>query len=363
MANKVPTIVDIGTILAAGIDPKTGLPTKLMGDCDLKRNLKTNLRVKDEQDFLSRYKWYNLPKGINATLLERILYYKGRGILFYKESNNTFYFLPFALNGSIDVYGRYTGVSPLPFNGSTEDGQKAKPWIPGFVLEPAYDIVMPEDLKLADLTHKCVILNDYSQQISQSVIARSTLQDPLIDVMSDMLPFVRTNLLNGTGVSGMRVNNQDEQSNVFAANDLIYHAALEGKRWIALAGTQEFQELGTGIGAISAQEYLMALQSLDNLRMGLLGIDNNGVFSKSAHMLQDEQAANGMNASSVLNDGLRNRQEFCTIVNSIWGLGIWCELSEVSSGVDKNMDGELANDEDEKAPTAPTEETNDEKGQ
>ena len=54
---------------------------------------------------------------MDGQLLERILYYRGQGAFFYMESLEKFFFLPFALDGEIDVYGRYTGITPLPFNG------------------------------------------------------------------------------------------------------------------------------------------------------------------------------------------------------------------------------------------------------
>ena len=41
----------------------------------------------------------------------------------------------------------------------------------------------------------------------------------------------------------------------------------------------------------------------------------------------------------VLQDGASIRQNFCNIVTSIWGIGIWCEPAENVSGVDRNGDG------------------------
>ena len=56
-------------------------------------------------------------------------------------------------------------------------------------------------------------------------------------------------------------------------------------------------------------------------------------------MLEAEQAVNGGNVGLVYQDSLTRRQNFCDIVNSIWGLGIWCEPSESVLGIDQNMDG------------------------
>ena len=138
---------DINTLIQAGINPKTGLPIKFSDEdkCMLKSEIKKNLRIKDEQVALNRYKWYNLPSGLDGQLLERILYYKGQAAFFYIDTNETFYFLPYALNGTIDVYGRFMGITPIAFGNGTTDNEKEKPWIEGLVRKPVYDIVLDLD--------------------------------------------------------------------------------------------------------------------------------------------------------------------------------------------------------------------------
>ncbi len=41
----------------------------------------------------------------------------------------------------------------------------------------------------------------------------------------------------------------------------------------------------------------------------------------------------------VLQDGLSIRQNFCNIVNSIWGIGLWCEPAQNIMGADIDGDG------------------------
>ena len=89
------------------------------------------------------------------------------------------------------------------------------------------------------------------------------------------------------------------------------------------------------------------MQALDNFRLSLYGLDNGGLFQKKAHMLEAEQDMNAGNIKLVYQDGLTIRQKFCDIVNSIWGLGIWCEASETVVGIDKNLDGEVADNQDQ----------------
>jgi hypothetical protein len=81
--------------------------------------------------------------------------------------------------------------------------------------------------------------------------------------------------------------------------------------------------------------------------LSLYGLSNGGLFQKKSHMLESEQQMNEGNVGLVYQDGLTIRQKFCDIVNSIWGLGIWCEASEVVVGIDQNMDGEISDNQDQ----------------
>lgn len=355
-SNKGPKMVPLDLYIQAGIDPKTGLPLKASGNVpsELVNNVKRQLNIVDLQDALNRYTWYNLPKGLTGNLIERILYYKGQGALFYMESNDTFYFLPFALDGSIDVYGRFTGITFLPFNGATSDGEE-KPWIQGFKKIPRYEVMTdPEEATVENVMDSCVILRDYSQQISQTILPRSTVNDSILGVMAECIPLMRTALINSTGVNGMKVSNEDEQSNVKAASLAIQRAALNGEKWIPIVGQVEFQEMVNGPTS-KAEEFLLAMQSLDNYRLSLYGLDNGGLFQKRSHMLEAEQRMNNGNSGIILQDGLYQRQEFCDIVNSWFGLSIYCEISETVNNLD--MNGDMLVDGSSQEPMQPTAET------
>ena len=355
-SNKGPKMVPLDLYIQAGIDPKTGLPLKCSGSVpsELVNNVKRQLNIIDLQDALNRYTWYNLPKGLTGNLIERILYYKGQGALFYMESNETFYFLPFALDGSIDVYGRFTGITFLPFNGATSDGEE-KPWIQGFKKTPRYEVMTdPEEATVENVMDSCVILRDYSQQISQTILPRSTVNESVLNVMAECIPLMRTALINSTGINGMKVSNEDEQSNVKAASLAIQRAALNGEKWIPMVGQVEFQELVNGPTA-KAEEFLLAMQSLDNYRLSLYGLDNGGLFQKRSHMLEAEQRMNNGNSGIILQDGLYQRQEFCDIVNSWFGLSIYCEISETVNNIDVN--GDMLVDGSSQEPMQPTAET------
>ena len=360
-----PYIPNLEPIMAAGINPETGLPYKMGGTpCTLLTDIKKIFRIIDEQDAVNRYKWYNLPDGLNSQLLERILYYKGQACFFYNEIDDRFYLLPYALkapaNGTgIDFYGRYTGVQPLPWMGSDGGGATEKAnyarqlsYLSTLELEPLYEVLLPEEvieLGESGLKKKCVLLYDYTPQISQSLIPRQTLNDAIVEVEAECVPFLRTALIRATGVKGMRVEGQTEQANVNAANEAIYNAAITGKMNVPIVGSLEFQELNDGVVG-KGEEFLRALQGLDNLRLSTYGLDNGGLFQKNAHMLQSEQdmnAAGGGGTELIYQDGLTIRQNFCNIVNSVFDLGIWCESAEIASGADNNFSGELSDQVDQ----------------
>ena len=356
--NKGPYLPNLEPLIMAGIDPKTGLPTKVTSSapCNIKENIKRLIRIQDEQDAVNRYTWYNLPDGLNGQMLERMLYYKGQLCFFYFKEMDKFYFMPYALDGGIDFYGRYIGVHPIPFSGGTTDEEKVQAAkqmtvLSAKKLKPTYDVITPEELMnegVNALYTRCVLLKDYTEQLAQTITPRQMLNDSIIDVEAECIPFMRTAMIRATGVKGMRVGNQDEQSNVQAANNSMVDAALTGKVNIPIIGSVEFQELNDGTVG-KAEEFMMALQSLDNFRLSTYGLENGGLFQKRERKLVSEQEMNagGGSVGLVMQDGLSIRQRFCDIVNSIWGLGIWCDVSETVSGTDKDMDGELSDQQDQ----------------
>ena len=347
MGAKLP---DVQTLFQAGIDPKTGLPVKFGGGCKalLKENIKKFLRLVDEQDAVNRYVWYNLPANITSQELERMLYYKGQLCFFYDKNLEEFYFMPYALDGTIDFYGRYNTIHPVPMTSGTDDkGNKAQAeYLSNLKLKCVYGMKLPDELKEEDFSESTVLVHDYTKQLSQLIIPRVSVNEPILDVMSECIPFMRTSLLASTGVKGVRVNDADQADSVADGNRGLENGALTGQPFVPVIGNVDFQELTNGQVAKS-EEYMLAMQSLDNLRLSGYGIDNGGLFEKKAHELQSEADINGGPVGLVLQDGLSIRQNFCNIVNSIWGLGIWCEPAQNIMGVDIDGDGLMYDRDDD----------------
>lgn len=340
MANRGPVLPNLEPFWAAGINPTTGLPVKFSNKNTLKEDIKKQLRLVDEQDAVNRYVWYNLPMNLPSQEVERMLYYKGQLCFYYDKDLQEFYFMPYALDGTIDFYGRYNTIHPVPMTSGTEDkGSKAQAqYLAEKKLKCVYGIKLPEELTAEDMLNSCVLLHDYSKQLSQTIIPRASVNDPLLDTMAECIPYMRTCLLAGSGIKGIRVNDADQADNVHEASRSMKQAALTQEPWIAIEGNVEMQELSDG-ATLKAEEYMLAMQSLDNFRLSTYGIDNGGLFEKKAHELQSEADINGGPVGLILQDGLSIRQNFCNIVNSIWGIGIWCEPAENIMGADTNGDG------------------------
>lgn len=338
-----PTLLDTQTLKAVGLDE--GSLMKRLIFAPYKDAFVRTLRIMDEQQFLTRYKWYNLPHELNENLMERILYYRGKAMFFYMEEEDKFFFLPFTFSKTIDCYGRWKEAIPLPFTGSSTSDEQAKGLLSLQVREPIYDFQM-DNMTWKDFTGKCVICYDYSQQLSQTILPRKDLNDAIIDYEADMLPYMHTSLMNSTGVSGVRVNSTDEQAQMRVASQSVQTAALNGMKWLPFLGRVDFQDLGQ-TSPSNAQEYLLAMQSIDNFRQMSMGLGDGTLFQTRSHMLQTQADMAIGRVDGIYQDGLNRRQEFCNLVNSMFGLGIWCDVSEQATGYDKSMDGLVA---DENAP-------------
>lgn len=356
-----PKMIDYETPLKLGIDPFTGAPTRLASEGKLKDEVRKTIRIIDEQEAVNRFTWYNLPDGISGQLLERILYYRGQAILFYDDDTEKFYFLPYALSGTIDPYGRFLQVKALPFLGgstTSEKGKKLYTWATDKIRKPIYsieeiyeDYIKNNGKTSYDVKECCVILKDYTPQEGENILPRKDLQEPIINLMSEAFPMARTNLIANCGIQGLRVSEEDTKKQVEVMNQMIKRSAINGEPYTAVFGPTEFQQL-TGGGTSKVQDFLMYMQSLDNYRRSCYGLKSGGVFEKKAHELQAEAMVNQSNTDLIYNDSLKNRQNFCDLVNLIFGLQIWCDPSETAMGLDMNMNGNTVDEEQPDTNTA-----------
>lgn len=336
-------------------------PMKNQSDADLMRSLInciTNLRggihrqlkVVDRQDAVMRYAWFNLPRGLDGHIIERILYYRRQ--LAFVQVGDVAYSLPYALSSDgegpgIDVYGRYQGIMLYPFNGTQSESQP----VFNAVYHPLYDVQRPG---YAAGPLDAVIVKDYTDDISQLALPRVSLNEPILDIMSDLIPFLHTALMNSTGVRGVRVHSQPEEEDVRNMSEQLYLAAVAGHPQVPIVSQFEFQDLTPGqIG--HAEEYLLALQSLDNYRLSLMGIENGGLFRKKTHVLESEQDLNTTASKLSRKDGLALRRKACDIANSVFGWRMWVDEADVEEAV-IDAGGDQATERNEGQAREPNEE-------
>lgn len=366
---KGPSLYDPEMWERAGIDKNTGLPSGLSPDeLKLKRDIRIQLRVKDEQDAVNRYRWFNIPMALSSQEIERMLYHKQNLIFFYYKELEEFYLMPYAFDEGLDFYGRPKYVHPVPYaSGTTENEKKSieiqRELLRSKKLRVIYDVQLEEDFfdefgnfdekKAKDLVeNSCVIIRDYTPQFNENGVPRATMQEPILDVMSDCIPFSRTAMLNSTGVVGVGTNSSDEDAAVFGFSNVLTAAALTGKKFVPVRKNSgiDFQEL-TGGTVAKAEEFLQMMQGYNNFRLSTYGLDNNGLYDKKAYV--NELQSGVSNVGLSLQDGCSNRQHACNIINSIWGVMLWSDIAETVSGMDRNMDGvSYDQDNDTPAPSA-----------
>jgi len=334
-----------------GIDPKNKLPLKF-GGCDntLKQDIKKALRIIDEQDACGRYVWKNIPDNMPLTSqeIERMLYYRGQLAFFYIKELDTYCLLPYALDGTIDMYGRFNTIHPVPFaNGTDEKKLKA---VADYLAEKKLTCVYKPEMALdKPVESVAVLLHDYTKQLSQTIIPRVDINDPILDVMANCIPYMNTRLMLSTGVKGVRVADADQQASVLDGSRRLKMAAQQGDAYVPIVGSIEFQDLSAD-QAGKAQEFMLAMQSLDNFRLSTYGIDNGGLFEKKQHVLESEQEVNGQTSGLVLQDGLEIRKYWANTVNKIFGLNLEPVINQSSQPQvmggeeEESMEGEPADD-------------------
>lgn len=340
-----PVLPNLEALISAGIDPKTGLPIKLADD-NIKHSVKILLRILDEQEFVNRYVWKNIPANITSQELERMLYYRGQLAIFYAPDvgDGEFFITPFALDGGIDFYGRYRTIKPVPFSSGVEDYDKTKykvsdnTILTGLRFKCLYNFI--ENPTTDDKKNYCILIRDYTQQLSQTVLPRAQIQEAIIDTEAECIPYMRTNLMASSGARAIRVADSDSAKEVTKASNAIKKNAMSGEILTPVQGALEMQDLFEGQVSKSS-EFMLAMQSIDNFRLRLLGIKSGGVFEKKSHTLEGEQSLNeGISSLSIV-DGLKLRKNVCNLVNSLWGVGMDVEIAEEVNNQEK--EGETPN--------------------
>lgn len=309
-------------------------------------DFRVGLRVRDEQQFIERYKWKGLPEELDAELIERILYYRGQAALF--RFNDKFFFLPFSLSSdggtSIDPYGRFNQILPLVFNGSQSgDKQAEMPFVKGMTYEVVKNVAK-EYIKSKDPNKCAVICWDYSPQVSQTNIPRYKLQETLINAMSEQIVLSRSAIIANMPADTLLVTDQGQADSVRAEIAATESAILAGMRIIPITSPLNTNALQNHSGGSNiVQDTWMNFASMDSIRLTQLGIVDKGPSDKKAQKLEAEQDDETDNTKFIYDNGLKCRQRFANIVNALWSdLNISVSKSDVEEE-DEDLDTDTKN--------------------
>lgn len=285
-----------------------------------------------------RYMWTDVPFGLTADLIERVLFFRGKGVFYFNDKVDKFQFLPFALNGQIDEYGRFLKCNTLPFTGIDENGkEKGKKKVQSLIyedLEIIYDIPYSEEMMKQARVGKPVgiILNDNSLSVSQQPIIRSNFVKPVLHMLSTLMQIINTAMFGNADHNLLRVENESELKSIQEQIDSINQDILKGNRFTPIIGKLPIDPLKT-TNTADLEGLFNTFNSLTNFLKSITGVANPGVFDKKAHLLQEEQQLNGSNADDVYYNGLRLRQEFCLLIQAWYGYPVWCESKRAMSEV------------------------------
>lgn len=284
-----------------------------------------SIRILDGIQSINRVKWLDCPVGLRSALIERVLYYRGQGMFFYDKTLEKYLFLPYSLTSEkdqhIDMYGQYQTVKPNTFNGKAEnnkksDGRKsAKDIYLGTITRvPVYDL---EELRMIIASkgldwcqeNVCVIIRDYTQQLSEYTEPRSITQEAWIEAQAEVPIYFRTAMLKSLTPKIMKVSDQGVLDVVLAELQSIEDSIIEGKTIIPVTSMLEIQEIdgATNVDRL-VEATLKAYDSIDSIRRAQIGLSNVGAYQKQSGMNKNEQI--GMqDINYVLEDAIANRQE------------------------------------------------------
>ena len=226
-------------------------PTKYNLDYD---SLFSIMREQNMIETFERYMWTNVPFGLTQDLIERLLFFRGKGVLYFNDKVEKFQFLPFALNGVIDEYGRFTRCNTLPFTGVDEEekkkssgGKKKMQTLVYEDLEIVYDLPYNEETfnMVQERIKVGIILNDNSLAVSQQPVIRSNYVKPVLHMMATLMQIINTAMYGNADHNLVQVENESELESINQQINAINFDILKGCRFTPVVGTLPISPIKT----------------------------------------------------------------------------------------------------------------------
>ena len=349
---------------ALGIPTKCKQPYRYAPD-PMFEKIGQSLKVMDYQQYLTRFKWYNLPEGLDSELFERIMYFSGSAMFFYIKELDRFYFLPYGMSGEgeetgIDFYGRFNKLKPYSFNGSTDasgerkaDGKKsaADLYLSTQIRDNIKDIplVSTEEEAKKIFENGAVICWDYTPELSYWNNSRNRISQSYIKYLIKVLIQTKSALINANGFNLFAADGESDNDIMQLQIDAINEDRENGKLAAVVSKLLGKIENLQSNAPAAMQDFWSSLQSVDNLRLKTMGIRNDGLQQKSQYQNIQEQSMDINDSLQVYWNSFMERIKFSAIVNSIWGLDIYPEpllLPTMGQSEDKGNEA-IDSDQDE----------------
>lgn len=303
--------------------------------------IKDSLSTLDYQQYLTRFKWNNLPEGMDSELIERVLYFCGSAMFFYIKELDRFFFLPYGMSGDgettgIDFYGRFNKLKPYSFNGSVDaSGEKTEKqtksradiYLSTQIRDNIKDIPFVESEEEAKkiFENGAVICFDYTPGLAYWNNSRNRVSRSYVDYMIKVLIQTKSALINASGFNLFAADGQQDnelmQMQIESINEDRENGQLAAVVSKILGNIENLQSNAPA----AMQDFWASLQSVDNLRLKSMGIRNDGLQQKSQYQNIQEQTMDISDALQVYWNSFMERVKFSAIVNSIWGLEIYPE--------------------------------------
>ena len=329
--------------------------------------LGVSIKYIDYQQFLTRFKWNNLPEGMDSELIERILYFSGSAMFFYIKELNRFYFLPYGMSGEntevgIDFYGRFNRLKPYSFNGSTDGGGEKKAdgkritrsdlYLSTQIRDNIKDIPMVESEEEARKIYEngAVICWDMTPQLAYAVDSRNRISQSYVKYIVQILIQTKSALINSSGFNLFSSDTEASTDIMQLQIDAINSDREKGKLSAVVSNALGKIENLQSNAPSAMGDFWNSLVSADNLRLKSMGIRNDGLVQKSQYQNIQEQSIDINDAMQVYWNAFMERVKFSAIVNSIWGLGIYPEplllpdMQQQGNGEEQPAEGKTEGD-------------------
>lgn len=325
-----------------------------------------SLKDMDYQQFLTRFRWVNLPEGLSSELLERILYFSGSAMFFYIKELNRFYFLPYGMSGEgtktgIDFYGQYNRLKPYSFNGSTDGsgelnaaGKKLSSqdlYLSTQIRDNIKDIpiVATEEEARKVYENGAVICFDRTPQLSYLIESRNRISQSYVKYLIKILIQTKSALINSNGFNLFSTNSESAADILQLQIDTINEDRENGKLAAVVSSDLGDIENIQSNAPTAITDFWNAFVAADNLRLKSLGIQNDGVIQKKQYQNMQETTLDVDAAMQIYMNSYLERVKFAAIVNSIWGLGIYPEPTLLMKNLSNNYSDDTDSEEGDTA--------------